>query len=165
MSNKLHVPENLEQDQHATNIIKEAISEVLTQCQSVIKEDVSFVYTEVFHSKCSCQLTDQNQYWWEVANIWPCIESHSWDMLHCNSGLCAQLALLVSNMTYTHGYEAHILKAKGVSRETKLHGPKYWDEVDKFLQLVHQMANSDGCKVTWWVIWYHAIVLLTSEVQ
>lgn len=47
MSNKLHVPENIERDQHATNVIKEAISEALTQRRSVIKKDVSFVLSYI----------------------------------------------------------------------------------------------------------------------
>ncbi|KAF8335517.1 hypothetical protein F5887DRAFT_1079167 [Amanita rubescens] len=113
-SNKLHVPENIERDQHATNVIKEAISEALTQRRSVIKKDIK-------------GSIDQKSTIYDLA-----LKVIAGTRCTVTVGLCARLALL-----------RKVFREKPSSS-----GPKYWDEVDKFLQLVRQMANSDGRKVT-----------------
>ena len=51
MRTKLHVPDNIEQDQYATNVIKEAILTALTQRQSTIKKAVSANVTIISCSK------------------------------------------------------------------------------------------------------------------
>ncbi|KAF8697094.1 hypothetical protein AX14_001458 [Amanita brunnescens Koide BX004] len=113
MRMKLHVPDNIEQDQYATNVIKEAISTALTQRRSTIKKAI---HASIENGK---KMTI-----YELA-----MKVVSGTRCTITVGLCAHLALL----------------RKVFEKESKT---KYWDEVDKFLHAIRQMAAGDARKVT-----------------